>query len=224
MSTDLRSIGIIMDGNRRWAKEQGLPSLAGHKAGYERLKDVVRWAKEAAISHVIFYAFSTENWKRTTEEVGYLMDLLRFAITNELAELKKEKVSVRFIGDMDRLPDDIKKGAQDVEEKTKGGDITLVLAISYGGRDEIIRAVKRMQAAGEVCTEESLAKYLDTTGIPDPDLVIRTSGEERISNFLLWQIAYSELYFTKTYWPALTKEEFMSILDRVKARDRRKGI
>lgn len=219
----MNCIGIIMDGNRRYAKERGLPTLAGHKAGYDKLREVVRWAHEAGVKYLIAYAFSTENWKREKEEVGYLMDLFRFALKNELAELKKERISVRFIGERTRLPKDIQTEMVRVEEATKGGEVTLVLAVSYGGRQEIIDAVKNASVAGVAVTEETFSDFLYTKGMPDPDLVIRTSGEQRISNFLLWQMAYSELFFTKTYWPALTKEEFLGILQEFSMRERRLG-
>ena len=218
-------VGIIMDGNRRWAKEQGLPAFAGHKAGYDTLKNVVKWAHKAGVKYVIAYAFSNENWNRTKEEVDYLMDIFRFALKNELAELKKEKISIKIIGEIARLPEDIQEEIKKVEEATKGGEITLALAVSYGARSEIVNAIKKIANDGKIdqITEENFGDYLWTKDIPNPDLVIRTSGEQRLSNFLLWQVAYSELFFTKTYWPAFTEEEFLKILEQFSKRERRNG-
>ncbi|MCR4334444.1 MAG: polyprenyl diphosphate synthase [Patescibacteria group bacterium] len=218
-------IGIIMDGNRRWAKEKGLPTFAGHKAGYDKLKETVRWAKGVGIKHIIAYAFSTENWKRPKEEVGYLMDLLRFFVKNEIEELKKENVHVRFIGELERLPEDIRKGIIEIEEKTKNGTLTLAVAVSYGARNEIVNALKRIVRENKVdeITEENFDDFLWTSSIPNPDLVIRTSGEQRLSNFLLWQVAYSELFFTKTYWPNFSQEEFLKIIEQFSNRERRNG-
>ena len=218
-------VGIIMDGNRRWAKEQGLPAFAGHKTGYDTLKNVVKWAHKAGVKYVIAYAFSTENWKRTKEEVDYLMDIFRFALKNELAELKKEKISIKIIGEIARLPEDIQEEIKKVEEATKGGEITLALAVSYGERSENVNAIKKIENEGKIdqITEENFGDYLWTKDIPNPDLVIRTSGEQRLSNFLLWQVAYSELFFTKTYWPAFTEEEFLKILEQFSKRERRNG-
>ena len=218
-------VGIIMDRYRRCPKEQGLPVFAGHKAGYDTLKNIVKWAQKVGVKYVVAYAFSTENWKRTKEEVDYLMDIFRFALRNELAELKKEKISIRIIGEIVRLPEDIQEEIKKVEEATKGGEITLALAVSYGARSEIINAIKRIAKEDKIdqITEESFSNYLWTKDIPDPDLVIRTSGEQRLSNFLLWQVAYSELFFTKTYWPAFTEGEFLKILEQFSKRERRNG-
>ncbi len=224
-TTAPQCVGIIMDGNRRWAREKGLPTLAGHKAGYDRLKEVVRWAHEKGVGHVIAYAFSTENWKREKEELGYLMDLIRFAVAHEFDELKKENIRVRFIGELARLPEDIQKGMRELEEKTKDGGMCLALAVSYGGRSEIVSAFKKIAREGKAdqITEENFGSFLWAGDIPDPDLIIRTSGEQRLSNFLSWQSAYSELFFTKTYWPAFTKEEFYAILEQFSNRERRIG-
>lgn len=219
------SIGIIMDGNRRFAKEMGLPTLAGHKAGYDKLKEVLKWAHEAGVKYVIAYAFSTENWKRDKTEVDYLMELLRFALGSEVEEMKKEKICVQVIGETERLPKDIQEGIVSAREATKGGEVTLALAISYGGRSEIIHAINKMVQEGKVgeVTEENFKNFMWTSDIPDPDLIIRTSGEQRLSNFLSWQSAYSELFFTKTFWPAFTKEEFLGILEQFSNRERRIG-
>jgi len=216
-----------MDGNRRWAKSKGLPTLEGHRRGYDRLKDVVRWAGEAGVTHLVIYAFSTENWKRTKEEVGYLMDLFRWVIKEEVAHFIKEEVKVMAIGDTASLPPDIQEGIRDVEEKTKQfSKLHVVLALSYGGRKEILAATKAIVAkgfSGADITEEDFQKNLWTHDIPDPDMVIRTGGERRLSNFLPWQSVYSELFFSDTYWPEFTKEEFQNILNEYSERERRHG-
>ena len=220
-------IGIIMDGNRRWAKSKGLPTLEGHRRGYDRLKDVVRWAGEAGGTHLVIYAFSTENWKRTKEEVGYLMDLFRWVLKEEVAHFIKEEVKVTAIGDTTSLPPDIQEGIRAVEEKTKQfSKLHVVLALSYGGRKEILAATKAIVAkgfSGADITEEDFQKNLWTHDIPDPDMVIRTGGERRLSNFLPWQSVYSELFFSDTYWPEFTKEEFQNILNEYSERERRHG-
>ena len=217
-------IGVIMDGNRRWAKENGLSPMEGHNAGYKKFKEFLRWAKEAGITYIIAYIFSTENWKRSREEVAYLMNLLESAITAEIDDLKKENVSLRFIGDWERLSQEMQEAIVQAEERTAEGNLKLYLALSYGGRQEIVAAVKKM-TADEIknVTEEKFGTRLSTGGIPDPDLIIRTGGEMRLSNFLLWQSAYSELFFTKTLWPAFTREEFESILKEFSKRERRMG-
>lgn len=218
-------IGIIMDGNRRFAKEKGLSLLDGHKAGYEKLKEVVRWTKEAGVTCVIAYAFSTENWKRAPEEVSYLLELFKNALTREFDELKKENVRLRFIGDLSRFPKDLQELISKAEKDTaQHKNMTLALAVSYGGKAEIMNAVKKVLAdKPETITETDFAKYLWTHDIPDPDLIIRTSGEMRLSNFLLWQGAYSELFFTKTKWPDFSKEELHAILKEYNGRERRGG-
>ena len=216
-----------MDGNRRWAKSKGLPTLEGHRRGYDRLKDVVRWAGEAGVTHLVIYAFSTENWKRTKEEVGYLMDLFRWVLKEEVAYFIKEEVKVTSIGDTTSLPPDIQEGIRGVEEKTKQfSKLHVVLALSYGGRKEILAAARAIVAkgfSGTDVTEEDFQKNLWTHDIPDPDMVIRTGGERRLSNFLPWQSVYSELFFSDTYWPEFTKEEFQNILNEYSERERRHG-
>ena len=216
-----------MDGNRRWAKSKGLPTLEGHRRGYDRLKDVVRWAGEAGVTHLVIYAFSTENWKRTKEEVGYLMDLFRWVLKEEVAYFIKEEVKVTSIGDTTSLPPDIQEGIRGVEEKTKQfSKLHVVLALSYGGRKEILAAARAIVAkgfSGTDVTEEDFQKNLWTHDIPDPDMVIRTGGERRLSNFLPWQSVYSELFFSDTFWPEFTKEEFQNILNEYSERERRHG-
>jgi len=219
-------IGIIMDGNRRWAKEQGLPTLEGHQRGFEKLKEVLGWAQERGIKHLVVYAFSTENWGRAEEEVSYLMNLIRRVFTRgskDLAELKERGGRLRFIGERARFAPDIQQLLVDAEDTTKDGDCTLWVALSYGGRTEILHATEMLQKSGEPVTEESFAKHLWTEGMPDPDIIIRTSGEQRLSGFLPWQGVYSELFFTDTHWPAFSEAEFDAILAEFASRERRHG-
>ncbi len=218
-----------MDGNRRWAKEQGILSVRGHQAGYEKLKELLGWAREEEIKYVIVYAFSTENWKRSKTEVFFIMNLLKITLTSELNELTKEGVRVRVVGDRSMLSQDLRDVITRAEEVTqKNTGACLVLAISYGGRTEIVDAIKRISREKskeeiEHITEEMVSEYMWTKDIPDPDLIIRTSGEMRLSNFLPWQSVYSELFFTPTYWPALTHEEFKKIIAEFYKRTRRLG-
>lgn len=220
-----RCVGVIMDGNRRWARAHGVFPLEGHTAGYEKMKDFLGWAREAGVSYVIIYAFSSENWNRSPEEVSYLMKLLKRALVEENSHFKKENARIRVIGDRARLSKDVLDAILHAEEETKNctGE-TLVLAISYGGRDELVEAARKLcgRAPGEI-TKETFADELWTKDIPDPDLVIRTSGEQRLSGFLLWQVAYSELFFTQTLWPNFSKEEFFGILRQYEDRERRFG-
>ncbi len=218
-------VGIIMDGNRRWAKENGLPAYEGHSEGYKKLKEVVGWAREARIPHVVIYAFSTENWQRSEEEVGYLMRIFRFILGNEIKKMIDESVRVRFIGDTARFSDDIRNMMAHMETQTAAAyDITLHLAMSYGGRAEIIAAVNGLLEEGTTSvTENVFAQKLWSHDMPDPDLIIRTGGEKRLSNFLPWQSVYSELFFTDTKWPAFAKEEFDAILVEFSTRERRRG-
>ncbi|MCR4306510.1 MAG: polyprenyl diphosphate synthase [Candidatus Yonathbacteria bacterium] len=225
-----KCIGIIMDGNRRWARKRGLPVYEGHRAGYKKLKEMLTWAKEAEVKTVIAYAFSTENWNRSKLEVGFLMKLLRNVLVEEIADIKKERVRVRFIGDLDKFPKDIQEGIRTLEEETRPyKENTLVLAISYGGRAEIVSAVKKIaqektkEEIGKI-TEREFSKYLWTKDIPDPDLIVRTGGEKRLSNFLPWQSVYSEFYFTPTLWPAFSRREFHKIIAEFATRERRKGV
>lgn len=226
VSSGPQCVGFIMDGNRRWARERGLPTLEGHARGYERVKDMMRAVYAAGIPHMVCYAFSTENWNRSAEEVSYLMALM----TQGLRELKneykdrKERVNFRVIGERARLPEVLQKEVQHMEQQGQADpELTVWLAISYGGRAEIVEAVNRALLRGENVTEETFAPLLWTAGMPDPDLIIRTSGEERLSNFLLWQSAYSELFFVDAYWPDFGEIEFKSILEEYGNRIRRKG-
>ncbi len=218
-------VGIIMDGNRRWAKENGLTVYEGHMKGYEKLKEVIQWARETGISDVVVYAFSTENWQRSTKEVGYLMKIFRFVLENEIKKLLSEHVRVRFIGDSALFPDSTRKLMKNMEVKTSGTyDITVHLAMSYGGRAEILSAANALlREKKNNITEEDFIQKLWSYTMPDPDLIIRTGGEKRLSNFLTWQSVYSELFFTDTKWPAFTKEEFVAILAEFATRERRRG-
>lgn len=216
-------VGIILDGNRRWAKEQGLPTFEGHRAGMENLKTAARFIRESGVAHLIVYAFSTENWNRKEEEVAYLMDLFRESVQKQMKELGEEGVRIRFAGQRERFSPDLQQMMSDTEKEThKNGSFTLWVCLSYGGRAEIVAAARAAAKDGEI-TEESLERHLWTAGMPDPDLIIRTSGEKRLSNFLPWQSTYSEFFFTDTKWPAFTKEEFNSILAEFVQRERRRG-
>lgn len=218
-------VGFIMDGNRRWAVAQGKFPLEGHKAGYSSFKNIVEAVYDAHIPHMVCYAFSTENWKRAEEEVGYLMSLLESALI-ELPDLlqKKGKIHLRVIGELNTLSQKLREAIACAESKNHDDpDLTVWVALSYGGRREIVDAVNRAVSIGTPVSEESFGKMLWTYGMPDPDLIIRTSGEMRTSNFLLWQSAYSELFFTKTLWPDFGESEFQSILHEYATRERRKG-
>jgi len=218
-------IGMIMDGNRRFAKEQGLSFVEGHTQGYEKLKEVVEWMKDAGIPNLIVYAFSTENWNRPEGEVSFLMSLLRKVLAEELGEFDEKGVRLIFAGDLTRFSEDIQKLMSKAEEKTKNNNKhTLVLCVSYGGRTELIHTINNLLREGaESINEEEFSQALWTKGIPDPDIIIRTGGEKRLSGFLPWQSVYSELFFPKTFWPAFSKEEFLDILKEFSSRERRKG-
>lgn len=224
-------VAIIMDGNGRWAQSRGRPRLFGHHAGARRVKEIVRTCKDLDIKYLTIYAFSTENWKRTQSEVAGLMTLFRQYIKREAKALKEEGVCVRFIGDRMKLDKKLQGLMNELEEITKDNTVVnLTIAINYGGRDEVARATYQLAqdvAAGnldpDTVTEETLSSYLDTHVLPDPDLVIRTSGEARISNFLLWQSAYSEYEFVDTLWPDFSKDEFRKVIAQFGERNRRFG-
>lgn len=224
-------VAIIMDGNGRWAQSRGRPRLFGHHAGARRVKEIVRTCKDLDIGYLTIYAFSTENWKRTQSEVAGLMTLFRQYIKREAKALKEEGVCVRFIGDRMRLDKKLQGLMNELEEVTKGNTVVnLTIAINYGGRDEVARATQQLAqdvADGKLdpktVNEDTLSSYLDTHVLPDPDLVIRTSGEARISNFLLWQSAYSEYEFVDTLWPDFSKEEFTRVIAKFGDRNRRFG-
>lgn len=226
-----RHVAIIMDGNGRWATQRGRPRLFGHHAGAKRVREIVEACPDFGVEYLTIFAFSTENWKRTQVEVAGLMSLFRRYITKEMKALKAEGVRVRFIGDRVRLDAKLIKLMNDLERETEDNTrVHLTIALNYGGRDEVARATQRLAhdvASGQLdpddVDEETLPRYLDTHVLPDPDLVIRTSGEARISNFLLWQSAYAEYEFIDTLWPDFTKQEFGALCASFGGRDRRFG-
>ena len=221
-------VAIIMDGNGRWAKQRGLPRLAGHQAGTENLRNILRASVEFGIKVLTIYAFSTENWGRPETEVKGLMTILRNVIDRELNELNEEGVQLRHIGELDGVAADLQNKVRHAVDLTKNNDrLILNVAFNYGGRAEIVRAIQKIIADGyqsaEV-TEELVSQYLYTGDIPDPDLIIRTSGELRLSNFLIWQSAYAEYYFPEVYWPDFGREELLKALVHYARRDRRFGL
>lgn len=224
-------VAIIMDGNGRWAKARGLPRLAGHRAGVEALRKTVRAAPGLGISYLTVYAFSSENWSRPKSEVSDLMGLLKLFIRRDLAELHQSGVRVRIVGDRVGLKQDIKALLEEAETLTASNQaLTLVIAFNYGGRDEIVRAARKLAEAAvrgdisvDAITADLFSDTLDTADIPDPELVIRTSGELRLSNFLLWQAAYSELVFLPCYWPDFNDEHLADALRAFAGRERRFG-
>ncbi|MCA0137755.1 polyprenyl diphosphate synthase [Pseudosulfitobacter pseudonitzschiae] len=226
-----RHVAIIMDGNGRWATQRGRPRLFGHRAGAKRVREVVESCPDVGVEYLTIFAFSTENWRRTQTEVAGLMSLFRMYISREARALDEFGARVRFIGDRVKLDAKLVKLMDDLEVLTQNNtSVHLTIALNYGGRDEVARATKRLAqdvASGnlkpEDVDEETLPKYLDTCVLPDPDLVIRTSGEARISNFLLWQSAYAEYEFIDTLWPDFTKEEFARLCASYGGRDRRFG-
>jgi undecaprenyl diphosphate synthase len=224
-------VAIIMDGNGRWATNRGWPRLVGHRKGAERVKQIVRAAPDIGIRFLTIYAFSTENWKRSTEEVLGLMSIFARYIEREADRIAADGVRMRFIGDRSKLDAKLQRLMAGIEERTAGlSRLTLTVAINYGGRDEMTRTMRKLAAevaAGRLdpsaITPELIDQHLDTAGLPDPDLVIRTSGETRTSNFLPWQAAYAEYEFTPTLWPDFTADELVKILARFGNRDRRFG-
>ncbi|MBR4724369.1 MAG: isoprenyl transferase [Lachnospiraceae bacterium] len=232
-------VAIILDGNGRWARKRLLPRSAGHSAGARTVEDCCEWAWDLGIKYLTVYAFSTENWRRSDDEVAYLMNLLRDYMKNCLARSRKNNMRVRVIGDKSRLDEDLRASIEELEnESASFTGLNFTVAINYGGRDEILRAFRKMTVdlsknAGsspdnldnelEKINEKMISSYLDTAEIPDPDLIIRTSGEQRISNFLLWQLAYSEFYFTDTLWPDFSKKELMKAIEYYSQRNRRFG-
>ncbi|UVC11105.1 isoprenyl transferase [Rhizobium sp. TH2] len=224
-------VAIIMDGNGRWAQQRGLPRAMGHRKGVEAVRDVVRVAGEVGISYLTLFAFSSENWSRPEAEVTDLMGLLKAFIRRDLADLHSQNVRIRVIGSRDNLRSDILPLLIEAEETTRHNTgLTLVIAFNYGARDEIVRATKKLAekvARGEIAAadidSQAIENQLDTNGIPDPDLVIRTSGEERLSNFLLWQAAYAELLFVPEFWPDFSRDIFHAALETYARRDRRFG-
>lgn len=226
-----RHVAIILDGNGRWAKAKGMPRNYGHIQGAKTVEVICEAAYKMGIEYLTVYAFSTENWNRPQDEVDALMKLLRNYMKNCLKTAEKNRMCVRVIGDKTRLDDDIRESIAELEEATKNNDgLHFQIAINYGGRDEIVRAVKCLNAdisagkiAADAVNEEVLNSYLDTCGLPDPDLLIRTCNEQRISNFLLWQLAYTEFYFTPVAWPDFSKEELEKAVEAYNRRDRKYG-
>ena len=224
-------VAIILDGNGRWAKEKGMPRNYGHTVGAKNVENICRAANELGIKYLTLYAFSTENWKRPESEVNALMKLLDNYLKTCLKTAKKNNMHIRVIGEIERLEPDFQESIRVLEKESAQYDgLNLTIAINYGSRDEMLRATKRIAAdvkAGrlteEEITEETFASYLDTKELPDPDLMIRTSGEQRLSNYLLWQLAYSEFYFTPVPWPAFSKEDLEDAIAAYNKRDRRYG-
>lgn len=234
MAEDLkmpRHVAIILDGNGRWAKAKGMPRNYGHAEGAKTVETICEEAYRMGIQYLTVYAFSTENWNRPREEVDALMKLLRNYMKNCLKTAEKNRMCVRVIGDVSKLDEDLQEKIAELEEATKDNDgLHFQVAINYGGRDEIVRVTRKIAAkisAGELraedVTQELLDEHLDTAGLPDPDLLIRTCNEQRISNFLLWQLAYTEFYFTPVAWPDFTKDELLKAVEAYNHRDRKYG-
>jgi len=220
-------VAVIMDGNGRWAKKRALPRSAGHRAGVERVRTIIRMSSDIGIRYLTLFAFSTENWKRPADEVGTLMKLLLEYLVKELSELHEKNVRIRTLGDISKLPVDVAVEINRAVETTKNNTgLTVNMAINYGSRQELTDAMRRIVRDGKSADEideAMISSYLSTAGEPDPDLLIRTSGEKRISNFLLYQLAYAEFYFTDTLWPDFDEAEYAKALDGFALRDRRFG-
>lgn len=216
-------IGFILDGNRRWAEEKGLSAFEGHQRGMDNVEIIARAAQDIGIQHMVVYAFSTENWKRSENEISYLFKIFETMMSNSLSKLQDAGVAVRFVGQRERLPMSLQESMRDAEGKNpENPKNTLWICISYGSKAEITHAAQ-LAATQEGITEESIARHLWTKGMPDPDIIIRTGGEQRISNFLLWQGAYAELFFLKKYWPDFTKADLEAVLHEYGERERRLG-
>ncbi len=226
-----KHIAIIMDGNGRWAKKRGMPRSFGHKKGAENVVTITRAMKESGVKFLTLYAFSTENWQRSQDEVSALMDLLRDYLDKEFKEIMDNNVRIRFIGEREMLAPDIQEKILSVEQQSASNtDLTLCIALSYGSRQEILSGVRKAinlaikgELSSDSLTTDMFSSLLYTQDIPDPDILIRTSGEQRISNYLLWQIAYTELFFTNTLWPDFNKDELMDIIKKFNTRERRYG-
>ncbi|MEX0916876.1 MAG: polyprenyl diphosphate synthase [Candidatus Spechtbacterales bacterium] len=219
-------VGIILDGNRRWAEMKGLPSVEGHRRGAENVRTIAEYAFERGVKVLAFYVFSTENWKRSPAEVAFLMDLFR-AYVKDWSELQEKGIKVVFAGNAKKLPKDILRITREIQaaapKKAKG---TIIVCLSYGGRDEVVRAARRaieQNISARSLSEKKFATFLDVPELEDVDLVIRTSGEQRLSGFLLWQASYAELYFSKKMWPAFSKKDFDTALEEYASRKRRFG-
>ncbi len=230
-TNELKHLAIIMDGNRRWARKRGLPAAAGHRKGAQTLEQICRDANELGLKYLTLYAFSTENWQRDAEEVSMLMGLLREYLKNDLQEIQKNNVRIIFIGERQMLDKDIADSMQRIENQTASNTgLTLCLAVSYGSRQEILNAVRRASKlikADEIkledIDEQLFSNLLYTKDIPDPDMVVRTSGEQRVSNYLLWQLAYAEFYFSEVLWPDFDRGELEKIIMNFNTRERRYG-
>ena len=230
-SVHLRHVAIIMDGNRRWAKKKHMPTLLGHKKGVDALRNLVRYSQDVGLEALTVYAFSTENWQRGSEEVGYLMKLFLEALAGELEAMHQNNVRIRFIGDISAFPETLRNLMQTAHDKTaQNTGIRFQIAANYGGRQEIVNSMRQLGQsiqAGDLqpedITEERIQALLYTQDLPDPDLLIRTGGEYRISNYLLWQCAYAEFYVTETLWPDFTIEAFNAALQEFARRERRYG-
>ena len=226
-----RHVAIIMDGNGRWAKSRGLPRKAGHAAGAETFRTIATFAKELGLDYLTVYAFSTENWRRSAEEVSAIMDLLKRYLLEAIGKMERDRVKMEFFGDLSPLAPELRELCRRTREISKGYDGCQVnICLNYGGRDELVRAAKAFaldcvegRADPGHLTEEALGRYLYSAGVPDPDLIIRPSGEIRTSNFLIWQSAYAEFYFTDVLWPDFTKEELLKALAAYQHRSRRYG-
>lgn len=217
-------IAIIMDGNRRWAKKKVFKTIMGHRKGVESFEKILKFLREKEVKILTVYAFSTENWKRSKEQINDLLTVMSGAISEKADDFIKENVVLRIIGGLDRFPKEIRVKLENIVEKTRNntGQI-LNVALNYGGRDELVRAVRRLASSGKEITDDSISSSLDTAGQPDPDIIIRTGGAKRLSNFLLWQGSYSELFFTDTLWPDFNEKEMGKILEEYKERKRNFG-
>lgn len=227
MSDDFRipqHIGYIMDGNRRWARQHGLPTYEGHLAGYNRVKDIVRASVGAGVKYISFYAFSTENWDRTEKEVGYLMKLFLRMFTSDLDEVVGENVRIVIAGTDERLDKKIVQAAREAEQKTANNTrATVLLCFNYGGQREIVDAVKKLVASGEEISVQGISDHIYAPEVPPCDIIVRTSGEQRLSNFMLWRAAYSELYFVDKHWPDMGEGDVQEVIAEYNNRERRHG-
>lgn len=221
----VQCIGIILDGNRRWAKEKGLPTLEGHRRGFETLQSIARAVRDRGIPHLAVYAFSTENWNRPPEEVTQLMGLIKEAALSGTSDLVKEGVRLRFVGDQSQITDDVRAVLEKAEaDSTANRGFTLWICLSYGGRGEIVAAAEAAGAHEGILTEELIRQHMWTAEMPDPDIIIRTGGQKRLSNFLLWQSAYSELFFLDMFWPDFKESDLETVLTEYAGRKRNFGI
>ncbi|MCY4655676.1 MAG: polyprenyl diphosphate synthase [Gammaproteobacteria bacterium] len=231
LSTVPRHLAIIMDGNHRWARQQGLPGSVGHRVGAKNVRPIAEYCADLGVTYLTLFAFSTENWARPKHEIDLLFELIRSTLNQNIQELHERDTRVRYIGNLSRFPLSLRKLLHESEMKTANNrSLTLSIALNYGGRSEIAQATRRIGLAvqnGELdagCIDENtIEDFLDSDGIPNPDFCIRTGGDQRLSNFLLWQLAYTELYFSKTYWPDFSKEELVKAIRDYGSRDRRFG-